>query len=128
MARDDEGGIAIPSFLRTRSRRTNFLSVGVTLCALVAAICAAPLAFVQAWIAAWLLSLMTILVLGTFGIWAFHAVRNKHLLDTEEHTEHMAAISIMGQNRDGKAPLIRAIEQDVLTSNPEMSSEQREED
>jgi hypothetical protein len=70
---------------------------------------------------------MTVLVLGTFGIWAFHAVRNKHLLDTEEHTEHMTAISIMGQNRDGKAPLMKAIEQAVLTPNPDLSSKQREE-
>jgi fatty acid desaturase len=120
--------IDLPSFIRTQSRRTNFLSVGVRLCALVAAICAAPLAFVRPWIAIWLLVLMTILVLGTFGIWLFHAIKNRHLLDTEEHTEQMAAISLIGQNREGKAPLIRAVEQAYLTSNPELSPDQPEEE
>ena len=108
-------------FFRTRSHRTNFLSVGVTLCALVAAICVAPLAFVKTWIAIWLLSLMSVLVLGTFGIWVFHAVRNKHLLDTEEHTEQMAAISLLGINRDGKEPLLQAIQQQLLSTNPDIS-------
>jgi fatty acid desaturase len=114
------------SFVGTRSRRTNFLSVGVTLCALVTAICAAPLAFVEFWIAVWLLSLMSVLVLGTFGIWGFHAVKNRRLLDTEEHTEHMAAISLMGQNRDGQDPLVRSIASAVLIPNPEISAEQGE--
>lgn len=86
----------------TRSSRTNFLSVGVTLCAIVAAICVAPLAFVTGWIAVWLLVLITILVLGTFGIWAYHAIRNPRLLDTEQHQEQMAAIPLMGNNETGK--------------------------
>lgn len=111
-------------FFRSRSRRTNFLSVGVTLCALVAAICAAPLAFVTPWIAIWLLSLMTILILGTFGIWAFHALKNKHLLDTEEHTESMAAISFLGINREGKEPLLQALDQSIATLNLEVKSDQ----
>jgi hypothetical protein len=98
----------------------------VTLCALVAAICAAPLAFVQAWIAVWLLMLMSVLVLGTFGIWAFHAVRNSHLLDTEEHTEQMAAISLLGVNRDGGTPVVRRVEQTALTQNPELSPDAQE--
>ena len=109
-------------FLRWRSRRTNFLSVGVTLCALVAAICAAPLAFVTTWIAVWLLSLMTVLILGTFGIWAFHAVRNKHLLDTEEHTEQMAVISTLGVNREGQEPLLKSVGQALLSPNTEIDS------
>ena len=104
-----------------KSSRTNFLSVGVTLCWIVAAICAAPLAFVKSWIAVWLLVLMTLLVLGTFGIWAFHAVKNPRLLDTEQHQEQMAAIPLMGQNRTGKTPLIEALVDMPLIENPHLS-------
>lgn len=104
----------------TRSSRTNFLSVGVTLCALVAAICVAPLAFVTGWIALWLLTLMTILVLGTFGIWAYHAIRNPRLLDTEQHQEQMAAIPLLGQNRIGQSPLVEAIIDAPLIENPQL--------
>lgn len=104
-----------------KTRRTNFLSVGVTLCALIAAICAAPLAFVHDWIAVWLLGLMSILVLGTFGIWAFHAIRNPRLLDTEQHQEQMAAIPLLGANRLGEAPTIEAIIDAPLTENPRLS-------
>lgn len=104
-----------------RTKRTNFLSVGVTLCALVAAICAAPLAFVETWIAAWLLGLMSILVLGTFGIWAFHAIRNPRLLDTEQHQEQMAAIPLLGLNRPEGSPLIEAVANAPLVENPQLS-------
>lgn len=114
----------LTSLTRTQSTRTNFLAVGVRLCALIAAICAAPLAFVSVWIAVWLMVLMSILVLGTFGIWAYHAVKNSHLLNTEEHTEKMAAISLMGQNRDGLPPLVIEIEQDVLIQNPLLTASQ----
>lgn len=103
-----------------RSRRTNFLSVGVTLCAIIAAICVAPLAFVQPWIAIWLLILLTVLVLGTFGIWAFHAVRNPRLLDTEDHVEHMAAISLLGANQEGGRAYVEAITADLVVENPSL--------
>lgn len=103
-----------------KTRRTNFLSVGVTLCALIAAICAAPLAFVHEWIAVWLLVLMTVLVLGTFGIWAFHAIRNPRLLDTEQHHEQMAAIPLMGANRLGGPPTIEEVIDVPLTENPQL--------
>ena len=107
--------------LLTRSRRTNFLSVGVTLCALVAAICVAPLAFVQFWIAVWLLVLASVLILGTFGIWAYHAINNPRLLDTEQHHEQMAAIPLLGANRDGKAAVIEALIDVPLIENPRLS-------
>ena len=112
----------LPTIVGSRSRRTNFLSVGVTLCAMIAAICAAPLAFVAPWIATWLLSLMSILILGTFGIWAFHAVRNPRLLDTEDHLEQMAAISIMGQNREDSVPLLTSLDQRNLQQNPSIEN------
>ena len=112
----------LPTIVGSRSRRTNFLSVGVTLCAMIAAICAAPLAFVTPWIATWLLSLMSILILGTFGIWAFHAVRNPRLLDTEDHLEQMAAISIMGQNREDSVPLLTSLDQRNLQQNPSIEN------
>lgn len=65
---------------------------------------------------------MSVLVLGTFGIWAFHAIKNKHLLDTEEHTEQMAVISTLGLNREGKEPLLKAVGQTLLSPNPEVGS------
>ncbi|WP_156103320.1 hypothetical protein [Sphingobium herbicidovorans] len=108
------------SFLASRSKRTNFLSVGVTLCALIAAICAAPLAFVEVWIAAWLLALMTILVLGTFGIWAFHAVKNPRLLDTEQHLEQMAAIPLLGSNQINGPPIVKPIIGEPTVQNPNL--------
>ena len=89
---------------------------------MIAAICAAPLAFVTPWIATWLLSLMSILILGTFGIWAFHAVRNPRLLDTEDHLEQMAAISIMGQNREDSVPLLTSLDQRNLQQNPSIEN------
>lgn len=114
----------LSSFIQTSSKRTNFLSVGVRLCFLVAAVCAAPLAFVTGWIAVWLLSLMTVLVFGTFGVWAFHAVRNPRLLDTEEHTEQMAATSVFAQNRTGDMPLLKHLQPAALSPNPELSGDQ----
>ena len=106
------------NILGHRDKRTTFLSVGVTLCILVAAICAAPLAFVQDWIAVWLLCLLTFLVVSTFGIWAFHAIRNPRLLDSEQNREQMAAIAIFSQNIPGKEALLKQVEQGVLVENP----------
>lgn len=108
------------------SKRTTFLSEGVKLCGIICAICAAPLAFVQPWIAAWLMGIFTIVGLGTFGIWGVNALRNKAVFDSEEHTEHMAAIAVMGQNRDGKPPLLQSVDQALLTTNPEASSDSQE--
>lgn len=116
--------IGLSALSRSQSRRTNFLSAGVTLCVLVTAVCAAPLAFVPGWIAAWLLTVLTFLALGTFGVWAFHAIKNSHLLSTEEHTEHMAAIAQLGQNRTGKPPLVLSVDQEALTSNPDLAAQQ----
>ena len=101
-----------------QTKRANFLNVGVMLCGIVAAICVAPLAFVHAWIAVWLLSLMTILILGTFGIWAYYAISNPKLLETESHAENMAAISVLGTNRDGKKALVQAITGQPSVPNP----------
>lgn len=113
----------LPALLKSQSRRTTFLSEGVKLCALLSAICVAPLAFIKSpWISAWLLMIVSVVSLGTFGIWAYHALTNKPLLNSEEHDEQMAAIAIFGQNRDGKPPLIEAINQAVLTQNPAMSA------
>jgi fatty acid desaturase len=115
----------ITSYQEWRSTRTNFLSVGVTLCAIVAGICVAPLAFVQSWIAVWLLCLVTVLVLGTFGIWAFHAVKNPKLLNTEHHQEQMAAISLLGHNRDNGTPLIESVANQPITENPMLGQEEQ---
>ena len=109
------------SFTGYRSKRTNFLSVGVTLCALVAAICVTPLAFVNPWIAIWLLSLATIVILGTFSIWAFHAVKNPRMFDTEEHVEQMAQISLLGSNREGGPADVQQITIEGAVANPQLT-------
>ena len=91
--------------LSRRTMKPNVLSVGLRLCSIVAALCVAPLAFVHVWIAVWLLTLMTIIVLGTFGIFAFHSVRNPELLRTEDHVEQMARITqVIGYNRPDQVP------------------------
>ncbi len=64
---------------------------------------------------------MTILILGTFGIWAFHAIRNPRLLDTEQHQEQMAAIPLLGSNQPGGPPTVEAIVDTPLIENPELS-------
>jgi fatty acid desaturase len=107
-----------------RTKRANFLSVGVTLCSLIAAICAAPLAFVNTWIAVWLLGLMTILILGTFSIWAFYAIKHPHLLNTEDHAEQMAAISMLGANRPGQEALVEMITGQPVLENPQLSMDE----
>ena len=118
--------IAPMSLLGLRDKRTTFLSVGVTLCILIAAICVAPLPFVGDWIAIWLLCLLSILVMGTFSIWAFHAIRNPRLLDSEQNREQMAAIALFGQNVPGKSPLLRPVDQTALIENPNTASGQQE--
>ena len=110
--------IPVPTMLRNTSQRTTFLSEGIKLCGFILAICAAPLFYVQDWVAAWLLAIMTIVGLGTFGIWAYNAIKNKNLHPSEEHTEQMAAISLLGQNRTGKAPVLTPLDQKILTQNP----------
>ena len=117
-----------PAFLRSRSKRTTFLSEGVKLCGVLCAICAAPLPFVEAWVAAWLLILVSIVSLTTFGIWTFNAVTNRSLLDSEEHTEQMAAIAMLGQNREERDPVVRAVEQTRLIENPRAGDKQESED
>jgi hypothetical protein len=112
-----------PSLFGHLKRRTNFLSTGVTLCSIVAAICAAPLAFVVPWIAMWLLSLMTLIVLGTFGIWAFHAVKNPRLLDSEEHTEQMGVISVYGKNSLIDEPRTISIDPAIASENPRIQQQ-----
>ncbi|MEM7664585.1 MAG: hypothetical protein AAF250_01895 [Pseudomonadota bacterium] len=104
-------------FRQTFTRRTTSLSDGQKLCGIILAICAAPLFKVDGWMAVWLLSLITIVGLGTFGLWFFRAVTGK-TEPTEEHTENMAAISLLGKNKDGKEPEVIQVEQQVLTSNP----------
>jgi CDP-diglyceride synthetase len=89
----------------------------VSLCAIIAAICAAPLAFVEVWVAVWLLTLITILVLGTFGIWAFHTIRNPRLLDTEHHQEKMAEISLLGVNQPDQSAIVKEIVNQPLVEN-----------
>ena len=112
--------LPLQSLTQSSSKRTTFLSEGVKLAGILCAICAAPLPFVSGWIAAWLLGVLTLIGLGTFGIWAFNAVTNRPLLNSEEHTEQMAAIAVMGQNREGKPPILHAVDQTILTKNPEM--------
>jgi hypothetical protein len=118
--------IPLPALLKSQSRRTTFLSEGVKLCGLICAISAAPLPFVHGFVAIWLLVILSVVGLGTFGIWAFNAIRNRSLLDSEEHTEQMAAIAIMGQNREGKPPLLQPIEQVALSQNPSIDSNDQE--
>ena len=105
------------------TKRANFLSVGVTLCSIVAAICVAPLAFVHTWIAIWLLVLATILILGTFGIFAFYAIYRPGILSTESHVEKMAAISILGTNRESEPAVLQAIAGLPVVDNPRLSSQ-----
>jgi hypothetical protein len=64
---------------------------------------------------------MTVLVIGTFAIWAFHAIKNPRLLDTEQHQEQMAAIPLIGINRAGKKPVIEALLDAPLIENPILS-------
>ena len=72
------------------------------------------------------MSILTIVGLGTFGIWAYNAIKSRHLLDSEEHTEHMAAIAVMGLNREGKPPLMQTVEQIALTENPNLPNTEQE--
>ena len=67
--------------------------------------------------AVWLLSIITIVGLGTFGVWFFKALTGK-TEPTEEHTENMAAISLMGQNRTGESPIIETIANERTIENP----------
>ena len=108
------------------TKRTTFLSEGVKLCGLVSAVCVAPLPFVPTWIAIWLLSIFTIVALGTFAVWAINAIKNKSVYDSEEHTEHMTALAMLGQNREGMAPLVKVIDQALLGANPEAGSSDQE--
>lgn len=118
----------LPALTQSHSKRRNFLSEGVKLCAFVCAICAAPLPWVDGWRAAWLLGILTIVGLGTFGLWAFSAAKNRKLIesDSEEHTEHLAAIAVFGQNREGKSPLLTQVEQSFLIENDSVSKEDQE--
>jgi hypothetical protein len=108
---------------QSTTTRPNFLSVGVRLCTLVAAICAAPLAFVHAWIALWLLCLMTILVLGTFAIFAYYAIKDPPSLSTESHKETMEAISVLGVNRENAPALIEVVSGVPAIENPQADAE-----
>lgn len=108
----------IPAIFRQSfTKRTTSLSDGQKLCGIILAICAAPLFKVTGWMAIWLLSIITIVGLGTFGLWFFRALMGK-TEPTEEHTENMAAISLMGQNRDGKSPIVEAIVNVPIVENP----------
>lgn len=108
----------IPAILKhSFTKRTTSLSDGQKLCGIILAICAAPLFKVSGWMAVWLLSIITIVGLGTFGVWFFKALSGK-TEPTEEHTENMAAISLMGQNRTGKGPLIEALTNVPTVENP----------
>jgi hypothetical protein len=116
----------IPAIIKqTFTRRTTSLSDGQKLCGIILAICAAPLFKVDGWVAIWLLSIITIVGLGTFGLWFFRAVTGK-TEPTEEHTERMAAISLLGRNHDGKEPEVIKVEQTVLTANPKSEADPRE--
>ncbi len=116
--------INLPAFIQhSTTKRTSALSEGSKLCAIILAICAAPLFVVSGWMAVWLLTIITIVGLGTFGLWFFKDVTGKNK-PTEEHTENMAAIALFGQNRDGKSPLLQSVDQSLLGSNPETSDAQ----
>jgi hypothetical protein len=67
--------------------------------------------------AIWLLTIITIVGLGTFGLWFWRALTGK-TEPTEEHTENMAAISLLGRNRDGEAPFVEAIVNAPTIENP----------
>lgn len=107
-------------FRQSLTKRTTSLSDGQKLCGIILAICAAPLFKVDGWIAIWLLSIITIVGLSTFGLWFYRAITGK-TEPTEEHTEQMAAIAVWGQNTESGKPLIRPVDQSVLTHNPESS-------
>lgn len=110
----------LPTILKQSfTKRTTSLSDGQKLCGIILAICAAPLFKVTGWMAVWLLSIITIVGLGTFGVWFFKALTGK-TEPTEEHTENMAAISLMGQNRTGKAPIVAAITDVPIVENPRL--------
>ncbi|MBX7460431.1 hypothetical protein [Qipengyuania huizhouensis] len=110
----------LPTILRqTSTKRTSALSEGSKLCGIILAICAAPLFVVEGWMAIWLLSIISLVGLGTFGLWFYKELKGKNL-PTEEHTENMAAISLMGQNRDGKEPIIEAIMDETPVANPRL--------
>ncbi|MBH5322557.1 hypothetical protein [Aurantiacibacter sediminis] len=120
--------MSLSSFLQNSSRRTTFLSEGIKLCAIITVVCAAPLPFVELWIAIWLLVILSAVALGTFGVWAYNAVKNQHLFPSEEHREQMAAVSLLGRNRDDQPPLLTPVELTDLGQNPESPTSSQESD
>ena len=110
--------MSVPTILRqTSTRRTTPLSEGVKLCGIILSICAVPLLKVTGWIAAWLLVVMSVVGLGTFAVWVFKTLTGKSE-PTEEHTENMAAISLLGQNRDGQQAIIEIVPNEPPVENP----------
>ena len=107
------------------TKRTTSLSEGSKLAILIFAICVSGLGFAEPWAARWLLGLGISIVILTFGLWFVREIRGKNT-PTEEHREAMAAIGLLGKNRDGATPELKAIEQSLLISNPEVAEPEQE--
>ena len=68
------------------------------LCALITVPTIISTEFVSAWIAIWLLSLTSVVILSTLGIYCFHSIKNQHLLQSEEFLLKRDAITIYGSS------------------------------
>jgi hypothetical protein len=68
------------------------------LCALISIPAMGFATFAPWWVAVWLLVLTSILIVGTFGIFAFHSFKNQHLLQSEDYLLKREAISIYGSS------------------------------
>jgi uncharacterized membrane protein len=68
------------------------------LCALLGIPSIAAATVAPWWIAVWLLTLTSIVTLGTFGVFAFHSVKNQHLLQSEDYLLRRDALTIFGSS------------------------------
>jgi uncharacterized membrane protein len=54
--------------------------------------------FAPWWVAAWLMGIATVIIFGTFGIFAFHSFKNQHLLQSEDYLLRKEAMGIYGSS------------------------------
>jgi hypothetical protein len=98
---------AVNTALRRATK--NVMSPGVTLAALITIPCISGALFATAWIAIWLLSLASVVGLGTFGIFLYHSIKQPLILRSEEFHLKKDAIEIYGSTSYHGDELVRII-------------------
>lgn len=76
----------------------NAMSPGIWLSAVIGIPCIGAAVFAESWISIWLLTVMTVVVLGTFGIFLLHSIRNPNLLQSEDYLLRKDAMTIYGSS------------------------------